>query len=52
MTEEQIKNFCKGTVEHGDNPLTREEKELLKKAIDESKTFGDLLAVVMAVLIK
>lgn len=48
MTEEQIKLLCKLAVENSKKPLTDEEKEVLKHAIDESKTVGDLFIVAMS----
>lgn len=45
MTEEQIKLICKWVIENSSRPFTVLEKEALKQAIDNSKSWGDLLAV-------
>lgn len=50
MTEEDIKRMCKFAVEYGSKPLTWEEKELLKQAIDAAQSSNKLLVVVMASL--
>ena len=51
MTEEQIKLLCKLAVENSKKPLTDAEKEVLKHAIDESKTVNDLFTVAMTKLL-
>lgn len=50
MIEDDIKRMCKFAVEYGNRPLTREQKELLKQAIDKSQSLDELLAVAMASL--
>lgn len=52
MTEEQIKILCKYAVEHGNRPFTREEKEIIKQAIDKSKDINELFAVAFATLFR
>ena len=52
MTEEQIKFLCKWAVQNSNRPLTDEEKEVLKLAIDAAKSVEDLLAVALAALTK
>ena len=52
MTEEQIKFLCKIAIEGNNRILTRTEKELLKKAIDESKNIEELLTIAIASLNK
>ena len=51
MTEEQIKLLCKLAVDNSKKPLTDAEKEVLKHAIDESKTVDDLFTVAMTKLL-
>ena len=50
MNEEQIKQLCKLVVEYGNRPFNREEKELLKQAIEQSSSLGELLLVAIASL--
>ena len=52
MTEEQIKLLCKLAVDNSKKPLTDAEKEVLKHAIDESKTVDDLFTVAIASFLK
>ena len=52
MTEKQIKMLCKFAVEHGNRPSTKEEKEIIKQGVDNSRNLEDLLAVAIATLIK
>ncbi len=52
MTEKQIKMLCKFAVEHGNRPFTKEEKEIIKQGVDNSRNLEDLLAVAIATLIK
>lgn len=47
--EEQIKFLCKWAVQNSQRPLTDLEKEIIKRAIDESQTIEELLAVAVAV---
>lgn len=48
MTEQEIKFICKQLVEYGDKLLTDTEKELIKQAIDKSKSLNELLTVALA----
>ena len=50
MTEQQIKLLCKMAVERSSRPLTKEQKEMLKQAIDKAKNWDELLAVAIASL--
>ena len=50
MTEEQIKLLCKLAVENNQRPMTVWQKETIKHAIDEARTFEELLAVMLSVL--
>ena len=50
MSEEQIKLLCKLVVEYGNRPFNREEKELLKQAINQSRNLDDLLLVAITSL--
>lgn len=52
MTEKQIKMLCKFAVERGNRPFTKEEKEIIKQGVDNSRNLEDLLAVAIATLIK
>lgn len=52
MTEEQIKFLCKFLLDNRNKQLTKEEKEIAKKAIDESKTIQELLCVAIAIASK
>lgn len=45
MTEEQIKFLCKWLIENSSRPLTDLEKEALKQAIDNSKSWEELITV-------
>lgn len=42
MTEKEIKELCKFVLENSNKPLSDEQKELIKLAIDNSKTIEDL----------
>ncbi len=48
MTEEQIKFFCKCMVENGNRLFTKEEKEVLKHAIDDAKNMQQLFEIAIA----
>lgn len=48
MTEQEAKFLCKWAIENGQCQLTPAEKELLKKGIDDAKSFQDFLAVALA----
>ena len=50
MNEEQIKLLCKLAVEYGKRPFSRDEKEMLKRAIDCSSNLEELFAVAIASL--
>lgn len=43
MTEKGIKELCKWALENRNKQLSKEQKELLKQAIDQSKTVEELL---------
>lgn len=45
MTEEQIKFLCKLLIENSSRPLTDQEKEMLKQAVDSSKNWEELITV-------
>ncbi len=48
MTEEEIvKNLSKILIENRNRNLTDAEKELLKQAIDESRNWQELMAVLI-----
>lgn len=48
MEEKAIKEMCKWAVDHGNRPLTQQQKEVLKIAIEQSKTLKELFAVALA----
>lgn len=50
MTEQDVKLLCKCAIENGQRQLTPAEKELLKKGIDDAKSFQDFLAVALAAM--
>ena len=50
MTEQEAKFLCKWAIENGQRQLTPVEKELLKKGIDDAKSFQDFLAVALAAM--
>ena len=50
MTEQQIKQLCKLAIEKSNRPFTKEEKELLKQAIDNAQNWDDLLTIAIASL--
>ena len=50
MTEQEIKAFYKWLVDNGNRPLTHEEKEMIKQAIDKSKNIQELAAVAVAMI--
>lgn len=45
MTEEQIKFICKWIINNGNRPLSKEEKEIIKQAIDKAKNIDELAAL-------
>ena len=50
MNENQIKEFTKFWLDNGNRNLTKEEKEILKIAIDRSSSMEELLQVIIASL--
>ena len=47
MNETEVKELYKLAVEYGNHNLTDVEKEVIKTAIDSSKTIDDLLKVAL-----
>lgn len=45
MTEEDIKALCKWAIENRKQSLSKEKKEFIKQAIDESNTIEDLFTI-------
>lgn len=45
MNEDQVKAILKWIVENGNRPLTNEQKEIIKQAIDRCKTVDDFLSM-------
>ena len=50
ISEEQIKILCKMAIEYGNRPFSKNEKETLKEAIDQSNNWEELLTVAIASL--
>ena len=50
MTEEQIKSMCKQLVENSKRPLSDFDKELIKQAIDKSKSVPEMISAILAIL--
>jgi hypothetical protein len=50
MTEQEAKFLCKLAIENRQHQLTPAEKELLKKGIDDAKSFQDFLAVALVAM--
>ena len=48
MTEEQVKLLCKIVVENVNRQFTKEQKEILKQAIDQAKTPQQLFEIAIA----
>ena len=49
MTEQQIKLFCKLCIEKSNRPFSKEQKELLKQAVDKAHDANDLLMIVLSI---
>ena len=52
MTEQQIKTLCKLAIERGNRPFMKDEKEILKQAIDNARNWDELIAIAVASLYK
>ncbi len=50
MNEQQIKLFCKLAIENSNRPFTEEEKEILKKAVDNAQSWNELLTIALSTL--
>ncbi len=50
MTEQQIKFLCKLAIERSNRPFTKQEKELLKQAVDQAQNWEELLSIAIASL--
>ena len=50
MTEQQIKQLCKLAIEGSNRPFTKQEKELLKQAIDKAQNWEELMTIAIAAL--
>jgi len=48
MDEKTIKEICKWIVDHGNRPFTQQQKDVLKAAIETSKTLEELYQVAIA----
>ncbi len=49
MTQDQVKSLCKWSVENSKRKLSDIEKEMIKQAIEESKTIEDLFMVAISI---
>ena len=47
MTEEQVKFLCKWLIDNTSRPLSEQEKEVLKQAVDSSKNWEELITVAL-----
>ena len=47
MTEREIKEMCKWVIDNSNQPLTKTEKEIIKQAIDNAKSFNELLGIAL-----
>ena len=45
MTEKELKFLCKWLVDNSNRPLSKEEKEIIKQAIDKSNSIEDLILI-------
>lgn len=52
MTEEQYKALCKWMVDNGNRPLSKNEKELFKLAIDKANSPEQIVLSILALLPK
>ena len=50
MIEHQIKELAKWCLDNGQRKLTKEEKEVIKLAIDQADNFNELVQVTFASL--
>ncbi len=50
MNEKQMKAICKLQIENGNKQLSKEQKEIIKQAIDEARTVNELLNVITVYL--
>ena len=50
MTEQQIKELCKWAIDNGNRSLSDLEKELAKKAIEESKSIEELISTDLSIV--
>ena len=48
MDEKVIEEMCKWAVDHGNRPLTQQQKDVLKAAIEASKTLEELFQIAIA----
>ena len=48
MDEKAVKEMCKWIVDHGNRPLTKEQKDVIKAAIEASKSLEELFQVAIA----
>ena len=47
MTEREIKEMCKWVIDNSNQPLTKTEKKIIKQAIDNAKSFNELLGIAL-----
>ncbi len=52
MTEKQVKIVTKWFVDNSNRPLSKQDKEIIKKAVDGSNSIGEINAVLIEALFK
>lgn len=52
MTEQQIKEITKWVVDNSNRPLSKQDKEIIKKAVDKSNSMGEINATLIKALFK
>ena len=50
MTEHQIKGITKWFIDNSNRPLSKQDKEIIKQAVDESDSMGELNLILMGAL--
>ena len=50
MTEHQIKEITKWFIDNSNRPLSKQDKEIIKQAVDEANSMGELNLVLMEAL--
>lgn len=50
MTEHQVKEITKWFIDNSNRPLSKEDKEIIKQAVDQSESMGELNLVLVEAL--